>query len=741
LGSRTGLLIGCILSGAVLSQTPESRAQIELDPRYEHAAVRVLDELVRKYKDLPAYMDQGELYLKSEINGKRSNESTVMQVAFKRPDRLMLRCGSTRLFCDGREVTSVLDSSRAYLADSPPKGWRMDLTSISQYPGGASILGGISGLPTSIILDLLTSTDARKAILAETDGLRLETEPADSKSSRQCLFIDQHQGPDICLFIERTTGLVSELKVKLDPGQLFERAPRGVVVENVIFGWVSGKISVDPLDPQLFAFKPPEGYKKVATWDGAIGLAGQYDPQMNRPMPDFTLPVLDGPESTKPLRKADLNGKVVVIVFWTSWSPPCFDQLAWVKNELVDKHGQHGVVMLSVNIDDDAAEVPEARARVVRTLKEKGLALDQAPYSYVAIDPADSVGQAVHLKTIPTTLVLDRSGVVRFLFSGFKTTGPEPTTDLLAKLLHAGQVAHGDVPPRPKVILRAGENISLVRILPPKAALDVAAGNRKSTATIEVTFHDFPEDARKAFEAAVKIWESVLSSPVPIKVNASWVALEPGVLGSASPSSYDHDFPNAPQPQTWFPIALANKCARKDLKPNECDIDAEFSSTFSWYFGLDQNTPPDKYDFVTVVLHELGQGLGFIGTAYLLGQDKAGLNWHEYPFICDRFVVNSLKKHLVDPNDFENPSPSLRAQITGDNLFLDGSTTIAAAVGIMPKIYAPKNFQAGTSFSHLDEKAYPAGDPNSLMTPILNFGESIHSPGPIAVGILRDLSW
>ena len=440
MASRTWLL-GCMFSVVVLSGTPNSHAQPERDPRYEPSALRLLDQVVRHYKELPAYSDKGKLYLSSEINGKKSNESTIMHVAFTRPDKLILRCGAIRFLCDGREASSVLDSSLAYVVDFPPKNWQMIPQSIARYPGGASILGGISGLPPTIILDLLNSDDPRKAILEETDGLCLENERADSNSPRQCLLIDQHQGPDIRLFVDRTTRLVMEMEMMLNPDQLFDRVPSGVVVNKITFGWVSGPISTEPLDSQLFAFKPPQGYKKVATWDRAIDIARQHDPQIGKPVPDFTLPVLAGPNSTKPLRLADLKGKVVVIVFWTSWSPPCFDQLAWVKSGLLDKYRERGVVMLSVNIDDDAAAVNEAQSRTVRILKEKGLALDQAPFSYVALDPVNSVGQALRLKTIPMTVILDRDGMVRSLFAGFKKSNQEPTPQLIEKLLEPAPAA------------------------------------------------------------------------------------------------------------------------------------------------------------------------------------------------------------------------------------------------------------------------------------------------------------
>jgi hypothetical protein len=57
------------------------------------------------------------------------------------------------------------------------------------------------------------------------------------------------------------------------------------------------------------------------------------------------------------------------------------------------------------------------------------------------------------------------------------------------------------------------------------------------------------------------------------------------------------------------------------------------------------------------------------------------------------------------------------------------------------RLYAPAVFEAGSSYSHLDEATYLRGDLNSLMTPRLGMGETIRQPGPIALGILRTLGW
>ena len=59
--------------------------------------------------------------------------------------------------------------------------------------------------------------------------------------------------------------------------------------------------------------------------------------------------------------------------------------------------------------------------------------------------------------------------------------------------------------------------------------------------------------------------------------------------GAPARSSVSRDFPNAPLPGTWYHVALANKLAGVDLIPANDDINANFSTNFNFYLGLDNN--------------------------------------------------------------------------------------------------------------------------------------------------------
>jgi hypothetical protein len=253
--------------------------------------------------------------------------------------------------------------------------------------------------------------------------------------------------------------------------------------------------------------------------------------------------------------------------------------------------------------------------------------------------------------------------------------------------------------------------------------------------TMTVNYTGFTPQAQAAFQHAVNIWAGQLTSPVTIVVDAEFAPLGTNVLGSAGPSLVRNR--TGLPPGTWYPVALANKITGLDLLPGSSDIDAQFSSTFSWYYGTDGNAPSGTYDFVSVVLHELGHGLGFIGLANVSG-GSGSLGSGGFPSIYDRFTENGAGQALLS---FVNPSAALGSQLTSNNVYFDGPRTRLANGGNPARLYAPASWQPGSSYSHLNEATYPAGNPNSLMTPQIASSEAIHDPGPITRAIFEDTGW
>ncbi len=270
------------------------------------------------------------------------------------------------------------------------------------------------------------------------------------------------------------------------------------------------------------------------------------------------------------------------------------------------------------------------------------------------------------------------------------------------------------------------------------------------TAEFIVNYTGFTPEAEAAFQYAVDIWATILVSDVPIRVDASFGPLPPGALGGARPATYFTLFgdPGSDvKAETWYPSALADALVGADIFTLIADSLAEtpdivtvFNSTTDWYYGTDLNTSSDQYDFVTIVLHELGHGLGFIGAgasvddSTQVGTVRLGTR----PAIYSHFVENSGDTAILSLPD---SSKILGEFLTSNDLFMTGENTVEAYGGEEPKIYAPSEWNQGSSYSHWDEQAFPAGDSNSLMSPRVGFAESIHRVGDITKGLFKDMGW
>ena len=288
-----------------------------------------------------------------------------------------------------------------------------------------------------------------------------------------------------------------------------------------------------------------------------------------------------------------------------------------------------------------------------------------------------------------------------------------------------------------RVELRAS-GLSRPSLVP--AAAGATRGARAATfiVTYDSGFQANPA-ARAAFQRAVDIWSTRVTTAVPIIVDARWEPLSAGVLGAAGAAYTARNFPGAPRSDTWYPAALANKLAGVDLVTSDPDIVAAFNSSASWYYGTDGAAPGGTSDLVSVVLHELGHGLGFSGSAEVRGgRGYVGGGPPSAPEVYDRYVVQGGGLALTS---LASGSVTLAQALTSADLYFDGTAARAANGGARPRLFAPLVWEQGSSYSHLDEATYPAGTANSLMTPLLNGGEAIHDPGPIALGVFADLGW
>ncbi len=252
------------------------------------------------------------------------------------------------------------------------------------------------------------------------------------------------------------------------------------------------------------------------------------------------------------------------------------------------------------------------------------------------------------------------------------------------------------------------------------------------------------------FQRAAEIWGSMIESNIPIIIQAGFDPLfcdaSSAVLGSAGTLSVVRDFPNAPQPGTWYHVALANALAGTDLVPTGDDIIATFNSSIdnnnsclsgtNWYLGFDHNSS-GNIDLLVVLLHEFAHGLGFSNFV----DPSTGTYFLNFPDIYTHFTLdNSNSLHWDDMNVGQRKNS---AKNTG-NVVWDGQNVVNGASGFLTngydgsgnvRLFAPNPVQPGSSISHFDTVA----SPSLLMEPFIT--SNLGSDLDITDEQLFDVGW
>ena len=101
-----------------------------------------------------------------------------------------------------------------------------------------------------------------------------------------------------------------------------------------------------------------------------------------------------------------LKGKVVLVDFWASWCEPCKHSFP-VMEELHRKYGSQGLVVIAINVDEDAGDM------------DAFLKKNQATFSVVR-DARQKLVAKAQIATMPSSFLVDRDGKIRHVHTGFR---------------------------------------------------------------------------------------------------------------------------------------------------------------------------------------------------------------------------------------------------------------------------------------------------------------------------------
>jgi cytochrome c biogenesis protein CcmG, thiol:disulfide interchange protein DsbE len=198
---------------------------------------------------------------------------------------------------------------------------------------------------------------------------------------------------------------------------------------------------------------PPYERSRAVTWIGlaVIGLLlvvyliirprpaseeGTNHPAAGQPIIFFELAALT--DANAPLSKSDLRGKVTLVNLWGTWCGPCAEEFPYLI-AIHRKHKNHrDFQYVSVSYPGDPTSLDAAGVPELREATDEFLARQRADHATYC----DLRGQSFRAllligveDAMPTTLVIDRQGVVRGVWQGYNRASMSEIERLLEVLL------------------------------------------------------------------------------------------------------------------------------------------------------------------------------------------------------------------------------------------------------------------------------------------------------------------
>lgn len=138
---------------------------------------------------------------------------------------------------------------------------------------------------------------------------------------------------------------------------------------------------------------------------------------VNTKAPDFTLKSMTGDN----LNLTEQRGNITVINFWASWCGPCRKEMP-ILQELHNKYTDLGVQVWGINVEQEN----QAGRDFIKSINV------DFP---ILFDNKNVLSRLYQVSAMPTTVIVDRSGKIRFVFRGYKDGYEKKYAKAIKKLI------------------------------------------------------------------------------------------------------------------------------------------------------------------------------------------------------------------------------------------------------------------------------------------------------------------
>ncbi len=138
--------------------------------------------------------------------------------------------------------------------------------------------------------------------------------------------------------------------------------------------------------------------------------------------PAFSAPALDG---VGKIELSQFRGKIVYLDFWASWCAPCLVAIPEVE-KMRSEFPSEEFQIIAINLD-------QKKKKALRFLSKN-------PVGYPsASDPKGRLPDQYGVDTMPTSYLIDRDGVIRYVHRGFQRGDSSELRRRIRALLKANQ--------------------------------------------------------------------------------------------------------------------------------------------------------------------------------------------------------------------------------------------------------------------------------------------------------------
>jgi thiol-disulfide isomerase/thioredoxin len=145
-----------------------------------------------------------------------------------------------------------------------------------------------------------------------------------------------------------------------------------------------------------------------------------FSQEIGKDAPDFTGYSASGDT----IKLSDYKGKVLVLDFWASWCKPCKEEFPFLI-ELYNKYPNKDFSVLTVNLDDESSKIIKFLSHVS----------DEVPFKIV-FDKESKLPTLYNVDAMPSSFIIDKKGVIRYLNIGFKSDDKSKITNEIEKYLN-----------------------------------------------------------------------------------------------------------------------------------------------------------------------------------------------------------------------------------------------------------------------------------------------------------------